>query len=275
MKTAQEHEFHRMRLDPQTFDSILLERSSRYHVLLPAKYESSNLRYPVLYLLHGLFGECDNWLELTDIEQLSSELDLIVLMPDGGDGWYCDSATVAADLYESFIIDEFMPRVERRYRIIGERRSRSIAGLSMGGYGAFKFAAKRPDLFEFAASFSGAFDAPQMSDERPGFDWESLRPSVLKAFGDAQSSIRKHNDLHQMFLTMPVEKLQELPFFYFDCGLDDGFLKANLRLQQLLRSRGIAHHFNALKGGHDWQYWGSRLPALFKLACEKLSFSQP
>jgi putative tributyrin esterase len=264
-----------MRLDPHNFDSILLQRSSRYHVLLPAKYESSNLRYPVLYLLHGLFGQCENWLELTNLEELSLELDLIVVMPDGGDSWYCDSATVAADLYESFIISEFIPQIERRYRIVGDRRSRSIAGLSMGGYGAFKFAAKRPDLFEFAASFSGAFDAPQMSDESPGFDWESMRPSVLKAFGEAKSSNRENNDLHQIIMSMPVEETRQLPFFYFDCGLDDGFLGANLRLEQLLRSRGITHHFSALQGGHDWQYWGSRLPTLFKLACEKLSFSRP
>lgn len=261
----------RTRPETQDFHSILLRRTSPYHVLLPAKYEKSNLHYPVLYLLHGLFGQYDNWVELTNIAELSSELELIIVMPDGGDGWYCDSATVASDKYESFFVDEFMPQIERRYRVIGDRCSRSIAGLSMGGYGAFKFAAKRPDLFQFAASFSGAFEAPQMSDERPGSEWEALRPSILKAFGEGRSSNRDQNDLHLILRRIPAEEIRDLPFFYFDCGLSDGFLTANVRLEQLLRSRGIAHHFGALKGGHDWQYWSGRLPALFKLASEKLS----
>lgn len=263
-----------MSVNAPKFDSVLLRRTSPYRILLPAKYDSSKVRYPVLYLLHGLFGQCDNWLELTNIRELSRALDLIVVMPDGSDSWYCDSATVASELYESFILDEFIPEIEQRYRAIGERRARSIAGLSMGGYGAFKFAAKRPDLFEFAASFSGAFAAPQMSDESPGIEWESLRPSILKAFGEVKSSKRDENDIYQLFTTMPVETILKLPFLYFDCGLSDGFLEANIRLEQLLLSRGITHHFSVIEGGHDWQYWGSRLPTLFKLACEKLSSSR-
>jgi putative tributyrin esterase len=253
------------------FDSILLRRTTPFHILVPARYEFSQLRYPVLYLLHGLFGQCDNWLELTNIRALSTQLDLIIVMPDGADSWYSDSATIAADIYESFFLDEFIPEIELRYRTIGDRHARAIAGLSMGGYGAFKFAAKRPELFEFAASFSGAFDAVQMSDELPGFEWESLRPSVLKAFGEGKSSRRNENDLYQIFARMPAERIRKLPFLYFDCGLNDGFLEANVRLEHVLRSRGITHHFSGIEGGHDWEYWGSRLPTLFKLVTEKLS----
>jgi S-formylglutathione hydrolase FrmB len=267
---ACEIELYRMLLDSQHFRSFLLHRSTRYHVLLPAQYESSTTLYPVLYLLHGLFGQCDNWLEFTNIAELATALDLVVVMPDGSDSWYCDSATVASEKYESFVLDEFIPHIERKYRVNGDRQSRAIAGLSMGGYGAFKFAAKRPDIFEFAASLSGAFDVPRMSDESPGFDWQNLRPSVLKAFGEAQSTNRDRNDLHEIFMRMPSDSIQGLPFFYFDCGLSDGFLAANLRLEQLLRGRGISHRFSALQGGHDWEYWGSRLPTLFSLAKERL-----
>ena len=259
-----------MLLDSQNFRSFLLHRTSRHHVLLPTEYESSQALYPVLYLLHGLFGQCDNWLEFTNLAEISADLNLIVVMPDGSDSWYCDSATIASEKYESFVVDEFMPQIERRYRVNPDRESRAIAGLSMGGYGAFKFAAKRPDLFNFAASFSGAFDAPKMSDDAPGFDWQSLRPSILKAFGDPGSINRDRNDLFEIFSRIPGDSIEELPYFYFDCGLSDGFLGANLRLEQLMRSRGIAHHFSALQGGHEWQYWASRLPTLFNLASERL-----
>lgn len=251
-------------------DSLVLKRSAIYEVLLPVGFDSSKFHYPIVYLLHGLFGQADNWLELTNIAELSCALDAIIVMPDGSDSWYCDSATDHSARYESFLLDEFIPEIELRYGAISERRARAIAGLSMGGYGAFKFAAKRPDLFEFACSFSGAFDVCERSDEAPGFDWESLRPSVLKAFGEGKTSIRNENDVYRLFRTMSREAIAELPFLYFDCGLNDGFLESNVRLNRLLQDRGVKYEFKTLVGGHDWQYWGSRLPKLVNLVAEKL-----
>src|SRR5678815_543848 len=86
-----------------------LEREVPYSILLPAGYESSDLKYPILYLLHGLFGSHENWLELTNIEELSKTLGLIIVMPDGSDGWYCDSEVVSSNRYETFFVDEFLP----------------------------------------------------------------------------------------------------------------------------------------------------------------------
>jgi len=255
----------------QKMDSLLLRRVATYEVLLPVAYNSSKFHYPILYLLHGLFGQPENWLELTNIRELARSLDLIIVMPDGSDGWYCDSATDDSARYESFLCDEFIPAIELKYRTTGERSGRAIAGLSMGGYGAFKLAVKRPELFVFACSFSGPFDICGRSDDAPGFDWETMRPSVLKAFGEGNTTTRMENDLDQIFRAMPSQMISDLPFLYFDCGLSDGFLEANLRLDRLLQNRGVAHEFKLLEGGHDWQYWGSRLPMLFNLAIEKLS----
>jgi S-formylglutathione hydrolase FrmB len=251
--------------------SRVLGTTTPYYVLLPIDYEVSGLRYPVLFLLHGLFGAYGNWTELTDIASRAAAHQLIIVMPEGADGWYTDSATVASEKYETHFLEELLPHVDETYRTLADRNARAIAGLSMGGYGAFKFALKRPDLFCFAASFSGAFDPTQRSDDSPGLDWLSLRPSVMKAFGPVGNPARILNDLGSIVAVMPSESKSNLPFFYFDCGLQDGFLDANRRLSTTFSVQGIAHEFNEVPGGHDWDYWNGRVPTLLQMVSSKIS----
>ncbi|PWT90425.1 MAG: hypothetical protein C5B55_09785 [Blastocatellia bacterium] len=251
-------------------NSKVLGAESPYAVLLPVDYSESQVEYPVLYLMHGLFGQYDNWLKLTKIEELSRDSRLIIVMPEGRDGWYCDSETVPVDKYETFLTEELLPSIETTYRTVRDKKGRAIAGLSMGGYGAFKYALKKPHLFAFAASFSGAFDAAERTDESPGFNWDELRPSILRAFGEDQSPTRVQNDLFKLFTATRASEIKKLPYFYFDCGCNDGFMEANVRLKQILEEKGIDHYFAAIEGGHDWDYWGSRLPKLLALATERL-----
>ena len=91
--------------------SLSLQREVEYAVLLPAGYETSDLAYPVLYLLHGLFGSYQNWCELTNIDELARDLNLIIVRPDGNDGWYTDSESTPEDRYESFFINDLLPEV--------------------------------------------------------------------------------------------------------------------------------------------------------------------
>jgi S-formylglutathione hydrolase FrmB len=246
-------------------DSKSLGRSVPYYILLPTDFKSDQLRYPVLFLLHGLFGAFTNWIELTDIETRAHDHPLIIVMPEGADGWYTDSET---NKYESFFLSELLPHIDNTYRTLPARSSRAVAGLSMGGYGAFKFALKRPDLFRLAASFSGAFDAPQRTDETPGHDWETLRPSILKAFGSEESETRRHNDLWSILQSGTPASL---PFFYFDCGTQDGFLQANKNLCTAFCEHGVSHEFREIEGGHDWEYWNSRVADLLQLVSSNLS----
>jgi S-formylglutathione hydrolase FrmB len=250
-----------------------LAQNVPYCLLLPPGYESNDLRYPVLFLLHGLFGAYDNWVELTDIERVAERYQLIIVMPEGGDGWYTNSATVATDNYESFLIRELLPHIDQNFRTLNTRSARAIAGLSMGGYGAFKFALKRPDLFTFAASFSGALDPNQRTDDSPGFDWETLRPSIMKAFGPRGSETRRRNDLWSLAQSYSYTSKTDLPFFYFDCGLEDGFLQTNRRLSAAFIESDIPHEFKEIEGGHDWLYWSSRVSDLLQMASSKLSIA--
>lgn len=250
--------------------SDVMSRSLPYRVLLPNGYDESGLNYPVLFLLHGLFGAFENWVELTSIVEEAADHELIVVMPEGGEWWYTDSATVRHERFETFFFSEFLSALHRRYRILRHPSARAIAGLSMGGYGAFKFALKRPEQFSLAVSFSGAFDCAERSDAQPGFDWPVLRPSILKAFGDSGSNTRRENDLFTLVEHVTAERASSLPFFHFNCGTADGFLETNRRLHELMTRRSIEHSYEEIVGAHDWEYWSRQTAALLFMAADRL-----
>lgn len=258
------------------FKSSLTGKVLPYSVLLPPGYASATNRtqtYPVLYLLHGLSGHYSNWLEKTKLREYAAELQLIIVTPEGNDGWYTDSATAVTDKYETYIVRELLAEVESRFRVIKAREGRSIAGLSMGGYGALKFGLKYPDKFIFAASLSGALDAAARSDEVPGFAWNYLRPSILQTFGATNSPTRSANDLHFLARTLPLERIASLPFFYFDCGTEDGFLETNRELATIFLERKIPHEFRQLPGAHNWAYWDTQVREILKIAWRKMKMS--
>ena len=143
--TAQVRTSQRSRLETVKFQSKTIGRELSYIVVLPPGYHTStSTRYPVLYLLHGLGGHYTDWTARTNVADYAAQYRLIVVTPEGNDGWYIDSAAVASDKYESYVLNELIPDVESRYRAIQSRYGRAIAGLSMGGYGAIKFGLKSP-----------------------------------------------------------------------------------------------------------------------------------
>jgi S-formylglutathione hydrolase FrmB len=134
-------------------------------VLLPEEYSSTTTTYPVLYLLHGAGDDFEAWTTKTELIDLVRGLDLVIVMPDAGGtytgstaeaGWYTDWRQSPSWQWETYHIERVIPHVESQYRIDPTRRA--VAGLSMGGYGAMKYAARHVGLFKAAASFSGAVD---------------------------------------------------------------------------------------------------------------------
>ena len=247
------------------FNSELIGKVLPYKALLPPAYFKSNKRYPVLYLLHGLFGHHDDWITRTNLAEYAASYDMIIVTPEGHDSWYIDSATVPADKYESYFIRELIPEVDLRYRTIKDRRARGVAGLSMGGYGALKYGLKYRGHFVFAGSMSGALDPANRSDEHPGFLWDVLRPSLTIAFGPRNSRARQVNDLHQIARNLPAADISSLPYLYLDCGLEDGFLATNRELAEILLSKKIAHQYRQLPGEHNWEYWDQQVREILSL----------
>jgi putative tributyrin esterase len=258
----------------EVINGILPSRSLRreipYNIVVSKGYYSApRRRFPVLYLLHGLFGSCNNWIELTRLVRYADLHDLIIVTPEGADSWYADSATIRNDKFESYILKDLIPAVEARFRTRADRTSRGIAGLSMGGYGALKFALKRPDLFGFAASSSGAFNGPILTDESRAEEWEEMKPSIIRAFGTSPSRTRRANDLFRIVQKFDSNK-HEAPVVFIDCGKRDSFLDVNRAFSRTLAEYGITHTYKEFSGGHDWVYWNRRLKNILRLADELL-----
>ena len=252
-----------VRIETISLRSVLTGRSLPYKVILPRWYGlPGSSRYPVLYLLHGHGGDYTSWVANTTLADSLSNYNLIVVTPEGGEGWYTDSATLDADRFESFIVKELLPDVEKRFRVIPERKGRGIAGYSMGGYGALKYGLKYPQLFAFAGSLSGAFDAPNRVDNA----------SIMKSFGPINSPTREANDLERVAaLASPTS----LPSLYFDCGNDDPWLLANRKLHAELQRLGIQHEYREMPGSHDWAYWNRQMLELLPRAAAAISPKQP
>ena len=257
------------RVETVQFHSALIGKTLPYKVILPGDYRASATRYPVLYLLHGWAGHYSDWVTRTNVADYAAQYRMIVVMSEGNDGWYTDSATVASDKYESYLLQELIPDVQRRYRTIESRYGRAIAGLSMGGYGALKFGLKSPGSFAFAGSLSGALGATTWTEEELK-SFKGINDSLVAAFGPRDSSQRKANDIFEITRGLSASRAAALPYFYFDCGTEDFFLGVNEQFAALLSEKKIPHEFRELPGAHGWQYWDQQVKELLKIAAEKV-----
>ncbi len=226
-----------------------LGRNMRYRVLLPSGYRAGNRRFPVLYLLHGVFGDYLNWVTRTSLATYAQDYPLVIVMPDADDSWYTNAAKPASHRFEDYVARDLVAAMDEQYRTMPTRQGRAIAGLSMGGYGALKIALKHPRSFAFAGSLSGALDAARDLDRRA----PELREKLLEVFGRRASRTRRENDLFQL---VKIPRQKRLPYFYLACGTKDDFLRVNREFAAELSSRKIAFEYHETPGRHAWEYWG-------------------
>jgi S-formylglutathione hydrolase FrmB len=253
-----------VRVETIQLTSRLTGRAMPYDAVLPPGYgliTSRRTRYPVLYLLHGWGGHHDSWIKNTHLRQYAAAHRLIIVTPEGENGWYTDGAGGSNDRFESYFLEELMSDVDRRFRTIAERRGRGVAGLSMGGYGALKFGLKHPELFAFAASTSGALDAASRTDDA----------SIMQTFGEPGSAVRTENDLPRLAREFPEERKDSLPFLYLDCGEKDLWFAANREFAGILSERKLAYEYRQVPGDHVWPYWDRQVQEIMRAATEMLA----
>ena len=271
------------RAECATLSSAILHRSVPYCVLLPPTFDTEKTRhYPILYLLHGL-GDNDQMLihsgGLNLIDDLWEQHQLgefLIVTPSAGASFYINSRD-GRHRYEDFFLREFMPNIEKRYRAQPGRKSRGIAGISMGGYGALHIAFRHPQLFAAVGAHSAALieKLPEITAQN------SSHLSTLRVLRDAFGSpfdpaFWKQNDPLTIARTANLAGLK----IYFDCGSEDdyGFDAGAQALDKLLTSRHIPHEFHLYPGGHDWSYFAAHLPALLQFefrAFESSSLRHP
>lgn len=242
-------------VERKVFYSNSLQREMPYEVVLPIGYAAGSQRYSVLYLLHGWQGDETDWIKLTHLTELAASYQLIIVTPRAENSWYVNSATIPTDRYADYILDDLIEDVDRRYRTVADTRHRAIAGLSMGGYGAVLFALRRPALFGFASSISGAFSGPSgIEDVLP-----QLRPSIDQAYGAWGSATRKQNDLDPLIATADA---RSLPYLFIECGTSDPLLPSNRHLVAELSKYKLRYEYHELPGAHTWSFWDNSLPSM-------------
>jgi len=254
------------RAECSAVQSKILGRPVAYCVLLPPSYDTDKARrYPVFYFLHGLnenaqvLLDSGGWDLIQDLWSEHKIGEFLIVTPDADDSFYINSLN-GHDDYQSFFIREFIPEIERRYRVGRERRDRGIGGVSMGGYGALRFAFLYPQLFAAVTAHSAALIDEPLTRLTPTVDRE-LTLFMGTAFGTPFN--RAYWDKESPFTIVKTHPRPVGLKIYFDCGTSDsfGFNRGAVKFHELLDARGIPNEFHLYPGSHDWEYFAQHLPA--------------
>ena len=238
------------------FESSALGREWKYEVYLPSGYETSRLRYPVLYLLHGNGGSGRDWVDQGNVQSVADSLiasgdmpPAVIVMPDAGVTWYVDRK----EKMETAVIRDLFPEVEKNLRVLRSRGGRLIGGLSMGGYGSLRFVMKHPEMFAAAALLSPAIYAPL-----PPLNSSARK---VEAFGGPKFDEQVWTSLNYPSLWQSYLAKQTPVPMYINSGDDDEFMiEADAtRLYSLLRANRQPAQLRIVDGGHTWKVWGSTL----------------
>lgn len=206
--------------------------------------------YAVMFLLHGLSDDHTIWSRRTSIERYVDGLPLIVVMPNGGRGFYCDA--IAGFKYNQAIAYELVDLV-KAYFPTGDRWC--VAGLSMGGYGAVRLALDRPELFRSATALSAALDFGHLN--RLEAD-DARIEEFCRIVGNEPKG--GPNDLYAKLAALEPE---QIPALRIDCGTEDFLIDSNRRYHAFLKERGVAHEYIERPGAHTWEYWDATIqPAI-------------
>ena len=245
----------------ESVQSAVLGGTVDYNVYLPAGYDvQGDTYYPVIYLLHGLYGTYKDWETTGHMKLVVDELiasgecrKVIIIMPNAGhpdvrnvlNGYF----NVPGRNYEDFFFTEFIPAVERRYPIRADKKHRAIMGLSMGGGGSTVYAQRHPDRFSSCYSMSGWLDNPEPAADAPKDQLYLVQQSVHE-----HSAIRFVEEADDATL----EQLRSVKWF-FDCGDDDFLLELSVKLHLLMGSKGVKSELRVRDGWHSWEYWHTAL----------------
>lgn len=253
-------------------NSTVLGKPVEYSIYLPAGYDSDSRRYPVLYLLHGYSDDETGWVQFGEVKAIADRqfsagemTSMIIVMPDAGVSWYINSYDGKVR-FEDFMVNEFIPHIDGAYRTRTDRQYRAVAGLSMGGMGTGIMAMKHPELFSAAAPLSAAVWTDEQISGMPDDRWSS---GIGLVYGkDLKGTARinghyKQNALIHIVRNRPADDLKKVSY-YIDCGDKDFLIEGNMALHAAMIQAKIPHEFRVREGVHDWTYWRTALPEVFR-----------
>jgi S-formylglutathione hydrolase FrmB len=257
--------------DNLTIPSKILKSDRKYAIYLPAGYETSQRSYPVLYLLHGATDNHTGWVQFGEVQRIADKAiqdgtatAMIIVMPDGDTGKMGYFNGIAGNWnYEDFFFQEFMPAIEKAYRIKAEKRYRAIAGLSMGGGGSFMYALHHPELFSSSCPLSAYIGPLNLEEQKTRI--KQSDPGVIDE-AQIKAYFEKHNAL-ELINRMPEDQKKAVRW-YIDCGDDDFLYEGNCLVHIAMRKKDIPHEFRTRDGAHNWTYWREALPTVLGFVSE-------
>lgn len=233
--------------------TVILPQGTRNQIGMTGK--AGGEKHPVLYLLHGLSDDHTIWLRRTSIERYVSDLGLAVVMPAVNRSYYTDMQHGLK--YWTFISQELPTLVESFFPVSSRREDTFAAGLSMGGYGAFKLALSRPEKFSAAASLSGALDPQNLLLQMPERSAEHFN-----VFG-GQSIRGTSNDLYHLSRSLAQSGVAK-PRLFQCCGTEDFLYQENLQFRDHLKSLKYDLTYDDGPGAHEWGYWDTSIQSVLR-----------
>jgi enterochelin esterase-like enzyme len=234
-------------------------------VYLPPGYASHpHRRYPVMYLLHGVPGRPEAFIDTVRMGVVQDELvalhkarPMILAMPFGSTGSFTDKEWANGigkhENWETFLARDVVHAIDTRYRTIRSGASRVLAGLSEGGYGALNIAIHHPAEFRVVESWSGYERADRV-------------PSV---FGHDRALLKRNSP--QLTIGAATPKLRRAhTYFWFYSGTGDRALKQNDRFAQTLARLHLPYRYSVVHGGHNWGIWRGRAVDAYLAASKRL-----
>jgi putative tributyrin esterase len=207
--------------------------------------------FRVLYLLHGYSDDHTAWQRWTSIERHVENLNLAVIMPAAQNSFYTDMTH--GGKYFTFLTEELPATVHDLFPLSNERSDTFVAGLSMGGYGAFKLALSCPEKYAAAASLSGAVDICDALKEHDDPGNKAWLESMRNIFGDLEKVPGSRHDLFA--LAQNVSHSAAKPRLFQYCGTEDFLYAGNLRFRDFIRPLGFDYSYTETPGDHTWKYW--------------------
>ena len=229
--------------------SASMNKNIKTCVIVPDNYKKSKKKFPVVYLLHGYSGNYATWVK--SFKEVSQQVDRYGFIAIGVDGnyssWYFNSPIDPTFKYETYIIDELVPFIDKKYKTIASREGRAISGLSMGGHGSLYLSLKHQDVFGAAGSMSGGVDIRPFSEK-----WNIKKR--LGAINDFPDNWEKNTVVN----LIELNQNNNLKLI-IDCGVDDFFIDVNRELHQKMLALKIDHDYIERPGKHNIDYWENSL----------------
>ena len=258
-------------IDQLSLKSKILNSDRKYAIYLPGDYDYSNREYPVLYLLHGSGDDHTGWVQFGEVKSIADKTNregistsMIIVMPDaqtGKKGYFNDIDNNWN--YEDFFFQEFIPFIEKKYRIKSEKRYRAIAGLSMGGGGSFLYALRHPEMFSSSCPLSG-----DMGELSYGEFYNKNKEKYGKYRREKVFNYYSNHNALSVIKNQTIENLKSVRW-YIDCGDNDFLYEGNSMVHIALKKRGVPHEYRVRDGAHNWTYWRSALPEVLSFVSDK------